>query len=62
MAEDKRTQLNIRLTPEDYALVSAAARDAGLGLSSWLRMVARKAARLQLRTVAVQPDKAREAA
>lgn len=27
----------------------AAARDAGLPLSSWLRMVARKAAKLQLR-------------
>lgn len=46
-----RTQINIRLTEEDRALCDAAARDAGLPLSSWLRMVARKAAKQQLRIV-----------
>ena len=52
MAKDTRPQINIRAEPEDIALWQQAARANGLTLSAWLRFVALKAARREMKEAA----------
>lgn len=47
-AERKRdVQINIRVSAEEKERFDAAAEDAGLDLSTWLRLLARKAAKMR---------------
>ncbi len=52
MANDIRPQINIRVASPDLKLWHSAAKATGLSLSAWLRMVALKAARRELKEVA----------
>ncbi len=52
MPKDERPQVNIRAEPSDIKLWQNAAKATGLSLSAWLRMVALKAARRELKEAA----------
>ncbi len=52
MAKDTRPQINIRASAPDIKLWHAAAKRMGLSLSAWLRLVALKSARRELKDAA----------
>lgn len=52
MAKDNRPQVNIRAEASDIKLWQEAANASGLSLSAWLRLVALKAARRELKAAA----------
>ena len=52
MAIDNRPQVNIRAEPDAIALWHKAAKVHGLSLSAWLRMIALRAARKDVKDAA----------